>query len=234
MLKHIGIIAVSAGGASLCYETICELAWKKFGKFENPEISMHMLPLKDYMKHIKNDKWEEVAKLMLISIKKLVSAGADFAISPDNTVHIAFKDLKKKSPIPLLIAEECKTKKYKKVGILGTKYTIQSAIYEEELKKLEIDLERPTEEEQESINKTIFKELAPGQIKKSASKVFIEIIKKLKARDCEAVILGCTEIPLVIDNDNSPLPVLDSTRLLAKKAFEYSTSLKGSKKVLKA
>jgi len=227
MVKHIGIIAVSSEGAALCYRTICQEAPAIMGKFGHPEITMHTHPLSDYMDYIEKDDWDNVAALMVSSAKKLASAGADFAICPDNTVHRAFEKASSQSPIPVIsitetVAKQCQLKRYKKVGVLGTKYTMQGPIYRDALSKLNIEMIVPDKNDQEKINSIIFEGLVPGKITGSSGKGIIEAIHKLKASGCDAVILGCTEIPLVVNSKNSPLPVIDSTRLLARRAFEHS------------
>lgn len=227
MAKHIGIIAVSSEGAALCYRTICQEAPAIMGKFAHPEVSMHTHSLSRYMDYIEKDDWDGVATLMISSAKKLASAGADFAICPDNTVHRSFEKASNQSPIPLIsitetVAKQCQLKEYKKVGVLGTKYTMQGPVYRDVLSKLKIEMIVPDENDQENINSIIFNELVLGKITESSSKIMIEVIQKLKDSGCDAVILGCTEIPLVVNSKNSPLPVIDSTRLLARKALKYS------------
>lgn len=227
MAKHIGIIAVSSEGAALCYRKICQEAPAIMGKFAHPEVTMHTHPLSRYMDYIEKDDWDSVATLMISSAKKLASAGADFAICPDNTVHRAFEKASNLSPIPLIsitetVAKQCQLKGYKKVGVLGTKYTMQGPIYRDALSKLKIEMIVPDENDQENINSIIFNELVTGKITEPSSKSMIKVIQKLKDSCCDAVILGCTEIPLVINSKNSPLPVIDSTRLLARKALKHS------------
>jgi aspartate racemase len=227
MAKHIGIIAVSSEGAALCYRTICQEAPAIISKFAHPEITMHTHSLSRYMDYIEKDDWDNVAALMISSAKKLASAGADFAICPDNTVHRAFEKASNQSPIPLIsitetAAKQCRLKGYKKVGVLGTKYTMQGPIYRDALSKLNIEMIVPDENDQEKINSIIFDGLILGKINESSGKGIIEVIHKLKDSGCDAVILGCTEIPLVVNSKNSPLPVIDSTRLLARKALKYS------------
>ena len=227
MPKHIGIIAVSSEGAALCYRIICQEAPAIMGKFTHPEVSMHTHSLSRYMDYIEKDDWDGVTTLMISSAKKLASAGADFAICPDNTVHRSFEKASNQSPIPLIsitetVAKQCQLKGYKKVGVLGTKYTMRGPVYRDVLSKLKIEMIVPDENDQENINSIIFNELVLGKITESSSKIMIEVIQKLKDSGCDAVILGCTEIPLVVNSKNSPLPVIDSTRLLARKALKYS------------
>jgi aspartate racemase len=225
MVKHIGIICCSAEGAALCYKTICIESQDKLFKYRHPEITMHTPPLSDYMQHIWNGNWDGVADLMLKSVQIVTKAGADFAICPDNTIHQAYSLMISKSPIPLLhIAEvvglEAKQKKYKHLGILGTKYLMNSPVYPDALKKLNITCEVPGIPDQDKIDKIIFEELVNGVFLEESRKEFNKIIQKLAKNNCDAVVLGCTEIPLLIDPNDCPLPTLDSTRLLARAAIK--------------
>jgi aspartate racemase len=185
---------------------------------------MHTPPLSDYMQHIWNGDWEKVAELMLSSAKIVAKAGADFAICPDNTLHQAYDLMIAKSPIPWLhiadvVGEEAKRKKFRNLGILGTKYLINSPVYPNSLKKFGIKNETPREVDRNKIDRIIFEELVNGVFKEESRLYFNRIIKKFKDNGCDAVILGCTEIPLLIDSNDCPLPSLDSTRLLARAAI---------------
>ena len=224
MVKHIGIVACSAEGAALCYKTICIEAQERLFKYRHPEITMHTPPLSDYMQYIWNGNWEEVAELMLKSARIVAKVGADFAICPDNTIHQAYNLMISKSPIPWLhiaevVGKEAKQKKFKHLGILGTKYLMNSPIYPEALKKFNIICEIPDVSDQDIIDKVIFEELVNGIFSEESRKAFNKIIQKLAKKNCDAVVLGCTEIPLLIDPDDCPLPTLDSTRLLARAAI---------------
>ncbi|MFX1378755.1 MAG: aspartate/glutamate racemase family protein [Promethearchaeota archaeon] len=225
LVKHIGIIACSAEGAALCYKTICIEAQEKLFRYRHPEITMHTPPLADYMQHIWNGNWEGVADLMLKSVEIVAKSGADFAICPDNTIHQAYDLMISKSPIPWLhiarvVGEEAKQKKYKHLGILGTKYLMNSSVYPDALKKYNITTEIPEVPNQDKIDRIIFEELVNGIFSEASRKEFNKIIQKLAISGCDAVVLGCTEIPLLINPDDCPLPCLDSARLLARAAIE--------------
>jgi len=225
MVKHIGIVAGSAEGAALCYKTICIEAQEKLFKYRHPEITIHTPPLSDYMQHIWNGNWGEVAELMLNSARIVAKAGAEFAICPDNTLHQAYNLMISKSPIPWLhiaevVGKEAKQQKFKHLGILGTKYLMNSSVYPDALKKFNITCEIPEVSDQDIVDKVIFEELVNGVFTEESRKVFNKIIQKLAKKNCDAVVLGCTEIPLLIDPNDCPLPTLDSTRLLARAAIK--------------
>jgi aspartate racemase len=227
MIKHIGIIGVSSEGAALCYRTICQEASVRLGQFIHPEISVHTYPLNEYMKHIERDDWNGVATLLLSSVKKVAGSGAEFSIIPDNTVHRVFEEVSRKAPVPLIsivetVVKEIKRKQYKTVGLLGTIYTMRGPVYETTLEESQINLLVPDENQQNLVNSVIFNELIAGSINETSRHFFLRIIEEMRKRECEAVILGCTEIPLLVDAQISPLPVLDSTKLLAREALNYA------------
>jgi aspartate racemase len=194
------------------------------GEHNHPEITMNSLPMAEFMPLIRANDWEAVAKLLAASAQKVARAGADFAICPDNTYHQAFKYLIPQSPIPWLhiagaVAEEAQRKGYARLGILGTKYLVESGVYPDVLQEFKIEREIPDEADREKINQIIFKELVNGIFPEESRLYFNEVTEKLKRRGCDAVVLGCTEIPLIVRPDDSPLPTLDSTRLLARAAL---------------
>ena len=225
MSKHVGIVACSAEGAALCYRTLCMEAPAQMGEHMHPEVSMHTHPLGEYMVHIRSHNWKEVARLMLSSVRKLKDMGAEFAICPDNTIHEAYDLVIEKSPIPWLhiaeaVADEARNHGYRKLAITGTKYLMTGPVYPESLKKFQISCEIPDEDDREKIDAMIFKELVNGVFLKPSRMYFNDVVKKLKDRGCDAVVLGCTEIPLLVDPYDCPLPTLDSTRLLARAALK--------------
>ena len=225
MAKHIGIVACSAEGAALCYRTICGEAPHLMGEHRHPEITMHTHPLAEYMVHIRTGDWQKVADLMLSSAQKVARVGAQFAICPDNTIHEAFDFVKAESPIPWLhiaeaVAAESQVQGFKKLAILGTKYLMVGPVYPTMLKKFEISSQIPDAGDRDRIDKIIFGELVNGVFNEQSRRYFNTVIARLKKRGCEAAVLGCTEIPLLVDPQDCPLPVLDSTRLLARAAIK--------------
>ncbi len=225
MTKHIGIVACSAEGAALCYRTICLEGEPRMGRHRHPEVSMHTHSLGEYMPFVEAGDWEGVAGLMLSSAGKLHKAGADFLICPDNTIHQAMRLVTPKSPLPWLhiaeeVAGEAKRRGFRKLALTGTKYLVQSNVYPEKLEAAGIEWLRPSAGERERINDIIFNELVHGRFRPEAVAFFQEAIERLKREGCDAVVLGCTEIPLLMNDGNSPLPTLDSTRLLARAALQ--------------
>jgi len=229
MPKHIGIVGCSAEGAALCYRTICGEAPPLMGEHMHPEVSMHTHPLAEYMVPIRAGDWENVAALMLSSAQKVSQIGAEFAICPDNTIHEAFEFVKEKSPIPWLhiaeaVANQAIEDGFKQLAILGTKYLVTGPVYPVTLQKFDIASQIPEEDDRERIDEIIFKELVNGVFTEKSRRYFNAVIEKLKSHGCDAVVLGCTEIPLLVDPDDCPLPVLDSTRLLSRAALKEALS----------
>ncbi len=227
LAKHIGIVACSAEGAALCYRTICSEGAVKLGKHSHPEISMHTNPLAEYVPHVRSGDWKRVAALMLDSAEKLAVSGADFVICPDNTIHQAFDMVVERSPIPWLhiadsVAASAQQQGFRNLGITGTKYLMTGPVYSDLLRKHQLDYEIPDAEDRDRIDEIIFTELVDGVFSEESRGYFNQVFGKLKDRGCDAVVLGCTEIPLLVDPSNTPLPTLDSTRLLAKAALERS------------
>jgi len=224
--KHIGIIACSAEGASLCYRTICAEGAELLGAAHaHPEVSMHSQSLADYVAFIDKDDWKGVGELMLVSANKLAKIGADFLIFPDNTIHQALPFIELPRPflhIARVVAAEAKRLGYKRLGLTGTKWLVESDVYPNVLEENGLSYVRPGKEEREEINRIIMDELVPGIFKLQAIKYFQQVMSDFKDQSCDAVILGCTEIPLIMNDANSPLPTLDSTRLLARAALHKS------------
>ena len=227
MAKHIGIVACSAEGAALCYRTLCQEAPALMGEHMHPEVSMHTYPLGDYMVRIRSGNWSEVAKLMLSSVRKLAAIGAQLAICPDNTIHQAFDRAASDSPIPWLhiagaVGDEAKSRGFTTLAITGTKYLMTGPVYADVLRRRGIGCRIPDEPEREEIDRIIFQQLVKGIFTEESRLYFNTVIQKMKDQGCDGVVLGCTEIPLLVDPDDCPLPTLDSTRLLARAALRAS------------
>ena len=222
-MLHIGIVACSTEGAALCYRTISLEGARIIGRHDHPEVSLHSFSLAEYMKCIDANDWAGVAELMLGSAEKLAKAGADFLICPDNTIHQAFDLVEHRSPRPWLhiareVAAEAKQRGHRRLAVLGTRYLMEGPVYREALKAAGIEHRVPGAEQRERINQIIFDELVNGQVLPRSLAYHIEVIRELKDEGCDAVVLGCTEIPLLVMPEDSPLPPLDSTRLLARAA----------------
>lgn len=223
--KHIGIVACSAEGAALCYRTIAAEGAARLGDHDHPEVTLHSLPMARHMEAIRADDWAAVGEMMLASAGKLAAVGADFLICPDNTIHQALPFIRDRSTLPWLhiaevVAAEAKARGFRKLGITGTRYLVAGEVYPAALAAHGIDFVRTPAEERDEINRIIFDELVYGDFRPESVAVFERLIAKLADMGCDAVVLGCTEIPLIISDANSVLPTLDSTRLLARAALQ--------------
>jgi aspartate racemase len=228
MAEHIGIVACSAEGAALCYRTICLEGQERMGRHNHPEVSMHTHSLGQYMRSIEAGDWERVADLMISSAGKLAAAGADFFICPDNTIHQAFDQVVANTSRPWLhiaeeVATEARRRGYRRLGLLGTRYLMEGPVYARKLEELYLEHAVPGVDRRRRIDEIIFSELVQGRFTESSRAYFQQIIQELKNDGCDAVVLGCTEIPLLIPPHGSPLPTLDSTRLLARAALRRAT-----------
>ncbi len=224
MPLHIGIVACSAEGAALCYRTICSEGAALLGPHAHPEVSMHTPSLANYVSCLERGDLDGVGELMLSSARKLASAGADFLICPDNTIHQAFSYVEPRSPLPWLhiaevVALAAVERGYRRLGLMGTCWLVDSAVYPEKLAAQGLQCVKPDVPDRDEIDRIIMHELVYGIANPEGITHFQGVIDRFKERGCDAVILGCTEIPLIVNDSNSALPTLDSTRLLARAAL---------------
>ncbi|MDP9190641.1 MAG: amino acid racemase [Acidobacteriota bacterium] len=222
-MKHIGILAHSADGAALCFLEMCREGARRLGVHMHPEITMSILPMGECL-----DAWERMDLPFLNAAltrtaQRLADAHCDFFVCPDNTAHIAFEAPDVNLPLPGLhiaeiVAQRARADGRKCVGLLGTKWTMEGTVYRDAFARAGIELRVPSADDRALINSTIFEELCQGIVSDASRAEFTRIIEDLKASGCDAVALSCTEIPLLVTPDVSPLPTLDSTRLLAREA----------------
>lgn len=223
-MKRIGIVAVSSEGAALCYRTICLEGPAMLGPHEHPEILLHNVSLATYQRLIGPDRWREIGALMLESAARLARAGADFLICPDNTVHQGLDLVRERSPLPWIhiaeeVAREAHARGFRRLGVLGTRYLMEGPVYPAKLDAAGIEHLTPGAEDRERINRIIYEELVRARFLPESLGYFREVIGVLGRAGCDAVVLGCTEIPLLVTESDSPLPILDSTRILARAAL---------------
>ena len=225
MNQHIGIVACSAEGAALCYRTICSEGRHLLGPHAHPEVSLHSHSLADYVDCLTRGDLQGVGELMLSSASKLASIGVDFLICPDNTIHQAFSYVESKSPRPWLhiaevVAVEAAACGYRRLGLTGTQWLVESDVYPDKLSARGLECVRPNAAERAETSRIIMDELVYGVFKPEGIEYYQRVFARMKNEGCDAVILGCTEIPLIMNDSNSPLPTLDSTRLLARAALQ--------------
>jgi aspartate racemase len=220
---HIGILAHSADGAALCFLEMVREGARRIGAHDHPEITLSILPMAPVLEAYDRQDLEAVGAHLRATASRLAAAGCDFFACPDNTAHIALDAVREPLPLPALhiadvVAARARTDGHRRVGLLGTRWTMQGPAYPAAFGRHGLDLATPPEPEQDLVQRVIFEELCHGLVTREAREAFVRVIDGLKARGCDSVALSCTEIPLLVTPDVSPLPTLDSTRLLAREA----------------
>lgn len=224
-IPHIGIVAGTAEGAALCYRTLCQEAEGVMGRrYAHPEITLHSFSLHRYLDAIDQDDWAHVAALMTQSAAKLAQVGVDMIICPNNTLHKAFRLVE--SPVPWIhiarsVVKEIEDRRWRRVGILGTQTVIEGAIYSEPLGQANIDVVAPVPDDRARIQHIIRHELIAGLCTAKSALFVQKVIAEMALNGAEAVILACTELPLLMAGYQTAVPLLDSTRLLARAALNY-------------
>jgi aspartate racemase len=224
MAQHIGIVGCSAEGAALCYRTVCTEGAHFLGPHAHPEVTMHTPSLARYVSYLQKGDLQGVGNLMLASAHALAKAGAEFLICPDNTIHQAFGFVADRSPLPWLhivdvVADEAQRRGFRRLGLVGTKWLIDSEVYPERLIPRGLACVRPSMDDRAETDRIIMEELVRGLCKPTSVETYQAVIARFKDAGCDAVALACTEVPLIINEGNSALPILDSTRLLARAAL---------------
>jgi len=222
-MKTPGIVAHSYEGGALCFLTACREGAKRLGPHLHPTIVMSAIPMGRNLDGWTSGEHEGLIRDHLEGVERVAAAGADFFVCPDNTSHILLERIIDRLPLPGLhiahvVCAEIERHGWKRVGLLGTKFTMTGPVYERALADRGMERLVPEEAAREALNTAIFDELCQGIFEPSTVDAFLAAIADLKARGAECVILGCTEIPLIVTEENSPLPILDSTRLLARAA----------------
>ncbi|BCA53011.1 aspartate/glutamate racemase [Nitrospira sp. KM1] len=215
---HIGIVAGTAEGAALCYRILCTEMESSYNCI-HPEVSLHTFPLRSYLSAVDRNDWIHVAALMSQSAAKLARAGATLIICPNNTLHLSYPFVTTPAPwlhIAQVVAAEAARRGFRRVGVLGTRTIMASSLYPDYLGKWGIECATPDWADQTRIHDIIMNELIPGRFT-ARSQVFLhDVLERFHTSGYDAAILGCTELPLIVIPETAPLPLLDSTRLLAQ------------------
>ncbi|MFN2339707.1 MAG: aspartate/glutamate racemase family protein [Halanaerobium sp.] len=230
-MKTIGLIGGMSWESTVDYYKILNREIKKkLGEPHSAEIIMFSVDFAEIEKMQSAGEWAKLSKKMTKIAQKLEKAGADMLLICANTMHQMADEVQQKINIPLLhiadaAAEKIESDGYKKVGLLGTKYTMEGSFYKNRINEnYEIEVIIPEVEERDYIHQVIYQELVSGVLKDESREKFKEIIKTLKEKGAEGIILGCTEIPLLIKDKDSSLPIFNTTELHAKKAVEFALS----------
>jgi aspartate racemase len=227
-VNHLGILAHSIEGASLCLRTFAQHGSAALGRHQHPDVTLDCIAMGHSMPAWDRGDHGPIREILARSVRRLAAAGAEFFVCPDNTAHIALGVDGPPLALPgLHIADVVAAQAVRdgrcRVGILGTRYTMDSDLYPAALAAVGIDAAVPEPADRETVNSIIFDELVDGVFTGAARARYVRVIEDLRERGCDAVALACTEIPLLISDDDSPLPTLDSTRLLAAAAFDVAT-----------
>jgi aspartate racemase len=226
-MRHLGILAHSADGAALCFLEAVRESARRMGEHDHPEITLSILPMGAVLEAYDRDDLAAVRAHLARTAARLASAGCDFFVCPDNTAHLALEI--EGPPLALpglhiadLVAQRAKAEGRRCVGLLGTRWTMAGAVYPRAVARAGLDLKTPPPSDRELVNDVIFDELCQGVIRHASREECVRIITDLKRSGCDVVALSCTELPLLVTPEVSPLPVLDSTRLLARAAVELA------------
>jgi len=222
-MQHIGILAHSADGAALCFLEMVREASRRLGAHQHPEITLSIWPMGPLLELYERNDLSAVAAYLAGTAQRLADAGCDFFVCPDNTAHMALEQCRERLPLPGLhiaeiVAQRAKVEGRTCVGLMGTKWTMEGPVYPAAFARRGIAMRTPAPDDRALVDEVIFSELTQGQLVEASRAEYIRIIDGLKREGCDAVALSCTEIPLLITADVSPLPTLDSTRLLAREA----------------
>ncbi len=226
-MKHLGILAHSMEGAALCLRAFCQEGFRELGPHEHPDVTLDCIALARCMPAWDAGDHAAILATLSVSAERLARAGADFFVCPDNTAHIALEQPGDDLALPGLhigevVADAAARAGQGRVGVLGTRYTMEGPVYPKALGRRGIAAEVPDPADRDIVNRIIFNELVNGVFAESSRQEYVRIIERLAAKGCDAVALVCTEIPLLVTPDASPLPTLDSTRLLARAAFDVA------------
>ncbi|WP_269856838.1 amino acid racemase [Streptomyces sp. RPT161] len=224
-MHHLGIVAHSAEGAALCFRTFCQEGFRELGPHEHPDVTLDLIALARSMPAWENGDHDTIRETLAVSVDRLARAGADFFVCPDNTAHEALERPGPELALPGLhiaevVADRAARDGRARVGVLGTGFLMKGPVYPRALAERGIACEVPDAGDRETVSRVIFEELVNGVLTDASRADYVRVIERLAARGCDAVALACTEIPLLVTSNVSPLPMLDSTRLLARAAFD--------------
>jgi aspartate racemase len=226
-LRHLGILAHSAEGAALCFRAFCQEGFARLGPHDHPDVTLDCIALARSMPAWDAGDHDAVRATLAVSLRRLAAAGADFFVCPDNTAHMALERPGPDLAVPGLriaevVAERAAADGRRRVGVLGTRYLMDGPLYPRALAARGIAAEVPEADDRRLVNRVIFDELVNGVLSEGSRREYVQVIERLASRGCDAVALVCTEIPLLVTPGDSPLPTLDSTRLLARAALEVA------------
>ena len=228
MHKRIGILGGLTPESTVPYYMhIVHRYQELHGDHGYPEVVIYSVSFQRYEDWMEREDWDSIEAGLAEGLRALGAAGADFAVIATNTMHNLYDRLEKSSPIPLLslvdaTAEEVKRRGIRRVGLIGTRFAMNKPFYREGLKRHGIEVVVPDERDQAYIGRVIFEELSFGVLREESRRGSLEIIGRLHERGAEGVILGCTEIPLLVKQEHTRIPVFDTTTIHAEAALQHA------------
>jgi len=228
MHKKIGILGGMSPESTISYyEYITRVYTERFGDYGYPEIIIYSVSFQPYVDWPREERWDLVAQGLSEGAKKLEAAGADFIVIATNTMHLVFDQVQASVHVPMLslldaVGEAILSRGMKQVGLLGTQFTMEKTFYQEALAQKGITVLTPDAEERKYVNAVIYDELVANQIRDESRAGFVAIINKLAERGAEGIILGCTEIPLLVSEEDTPIPLFDTTTIHAEASLRYA------------
>lgn len=233
MHQTIGILGGMSPESTITYYAHITRAYTaRFGDFGYPEILIHSVNFQSFVEWQKQGRWAEAARAMADCLERLRLAGADFGLIATNTMHIVFDEVQAAVGMPLIsivdaTAEAIRAARCRRVGLLGTQFTMQERFFRGGLERSGIDVLVPTPEDQVRVHSIIYDELCRGEVRSPSRAVFLEIIDSLRAAGAEGVVLGCTEIPLLVKSADCDLPLFNTTVIHADAALSRALAKAG-------
>ena len=228
MHKRIGILGgMSPESTVAYYEYITRTYTERFGDYGYPEILIYSVSFQEYVDWPNQDRWDLVAEGLSQAAQKLVAAGADLILIATNTMHLVFDEVQARVEVPMLslldaTAEAILARDLHTVGLLGTKFTMEKGFYQDALARRGITTLVPGAGDREYVHRVIYDELVAGQIRDESRAGYVAIIHKLVEQGAEGIILGCTEIPLLVNEASAGIPLFDTTQIHAEAALNYA------------
>jgi aspartate racemase len=228
MHKTIGILGgMSPESTVAYYEYITRTYTKRFGDYGYPEVLIYSVSFQPYVDWPREDRWDLVAGGLSKAARALEGAGADFILIATNTMHIVFEEVEASVNVPMLslldaVGEAVRQRNIETVGLLGTAFTMEKAFYRQGLAEKGVEVLVPDSVDRKVVNDVIYDELVAGKIRDASRDAYVQIIDKLTGRGAEGVILGCTEIPLLVRQEDVDVPLFDTTEIHAEAALRYA------------
>jgi aspartate racemase len=228
MHKRIGILGgMSPESTVEYYQYITRTYTERYGDYGYPEVLIYSVSFQPYVDWPDAGRWDRVAEGLSDAARRLEAAGADFIVIATNTMHIVVDEVQAAVSVPVLslldaVGDAIRAQGLQAAGLLGTRFTMEGRFYADALAEKGIRVLIPEADERRFVDDVIYQELVVGQVREASRRRFIEIIGALAARGAQGVILGCTEIPLLVRERDVDVPLFDTTTIHAEAALNYA------------